>query len=118
MTESSLHKTGLPKILEKLDTARVPYNTYISKLSDEVILSFDGYLQVVYAKEKEEPGYVLTLSAFQKRQPTYQTSVISMKGNPVKLEKSGTVSAPLALVFEGYWGWEKVGDMLPLDYEP
>jgi hypothetical protein len=113
-----LSKTGLPKILEKLDTAHVPYKTYISEQAHEIRLSFDGYFQIVYAREKEELGYALFSSPFQKRKPAYQTSVISMKGNPVILEKSGTVSDPLALVFEGYWGWEKVGDILPLDYEP
>ncbi len=111
-----LSKTGLPRILEKLDTTRVSYKTYVSDDAGKVNLSFEGYFQVVYAREKEEPAYFS--NSFQKRQPTYQTSVISMKGNPITLEKSGTVSDPLALVFEGYWGWEKVGDMLPLDYEP
>ncbi|MCE7044318.1 carboxypeptidase-like regulatory domain-containing protein [Dyadobacter sp. CY312] len=113
-----LAKTSLPKILEKLDTTRVSYSEYISERGDDVSLSFDGYFQIVYTGEKEEPAYVAASSPFRKRQPTYQTSVVSMKEKQVLLETSGSISDPLALVFEDYWGWEKVGDMLPLDYEP
>lgn len=113
-----LAKTSLPKILEKLDTTRVPYKEYVTEQGNEVGLSFNGYFQIVYTGEKEEAAYVAASSPFRKRQPTYQTSVISMKEEQVLLEKSGSISDPLALIFEDYWGWEKVGDMLPLDYEP
>jgi len=113
-----LAKTSLPKILERLDTTRVPYKEYVTEQGNEVRLSFDGYFQIVYTGEKEEAAYVAASSPFRTRQPTYQTSVISMKEEQVFLEKSGSISDPLALVFEDYWGWEKVGDMLPLDYEP
>lgn len=113
-----LAKSSLPKILEKLDTAHVPYSEYISEQAGEVSLSFDGYFQIVYTGEKEEVGYVASTNPFKKRQPTFQTSVISMKEKPVVLDKSGSTSNPLALIVEDYWSWEKVGDMLPLDYIP
>jgi hypothetical protein len=113
-----LAKTSLPKILERLDTTRIPYKEYVSEQGNAVAMSFDGSFQIVYTGEKEEAAYVSASSPFRTRQPTYQTSVISMKEKEVILDKSGSISDPLALVFEDYWGWEKVGDMLPLDYEP
>jgi hypothetical protein len=113
-----LSKASLPKIIETLDTTRVPYAQYIKKDGNAVQLAFDGFFQVVYTGEKEELAYVAAESMFRKRQPTFQTSVISMKQDQVTLEQSGSLSDPLALTFEGYWGWEKVGDMLPLDYQP
>jgi hypothetical protein len=36
----------------------------------------------------------------------------------VLLEEMGNIIEPLDVLFEGYWGWEKLGDMLPLDYQP
>jgi hypothetical protein len=29
----------------------------------------------------------------------------------------GNITEPLDVFFEGYWGWEKIGDMLPMDYQ-
>lgn len=113
-----LAKSSLPKIIEKLDTTRVPYASYITEQGGEVSLSFDGYFQIVYTGEKEEVGYVASTNPFKQRQPTFQTSVISMKEKPIVLDKSGSTSNPLALIVEDYWSWEKVGDMLPLDYIP
>ncbi|HEV7379535.1 MAG TPA: carboxypeptidase-like regulatory domain-containing protein [Dyadobacter sp.] len=114
-----LAKASLPKVIEKLDTTRVPYSQYLLKGDSHMRqLSFEGFLQVVYTGEKEEPTYVAAESMFRKRQPTYQTSVISMKQEKVILDESGSLADPLALTFEGYWGWEKAGDMLPLDYQP
>jgi len=111
-----LSKTRLPKIVEILDTTRVPYSDYLQIDGEEVKMTFEGYFQVVYVGEKEESAYVTT--SFGTRKPTFQTSVIFLRDKEVILEKSGSFSEPLGIVFEGYWGWEKVGDMLPLDYMP
>lgn len=110
--EKILAKASLPKIIEKLDTARVPYERYLNK--DK--LAFEGFFQVVYTGEKEEPGYVQSQSRFRNRQPTYQTSVFYLKTDVVDLEENGSIQPPLGVMFEGYWSWEKVGDLLPLDY--
>ncbi|SDM02034.1 carboxypeptidase-like regulatory domain-containing protein [Siphonobacter aquaeclarae] len=109
-----LSKASLPKIIEKLDTARVSYDTYLVA-GPEYRLAFEGYFQVVFTGEKEEEAYVAAQSMFRRRQPTFQTSVISLR-NPVILEENGAFFEPLDVLFEGYWGWEKMGDMLPLDY--
>jgi hypothetical protein len=113
----TLSKASLPKTIEWLDTARVAYRSYLQKQGKEVLLSFEGYFQVVYTGEKEEIGYVQSSSPFQTRRPTFQTSVISLREKSVFLEEMGNISDPLGVLFEGYWGWEKVGDMLPLDYQ-
>ncbi|TDE16863.1 carboxypeptidase-like regulatory domain-containing protein [Dyadobacter psychrotolerans] len=111
-----LSKASLPKIVESLDTSRVPYTDYIQINGEEVRMAFEGYFQVVYAREKEELSYVT--ASMENRKPTFQTSVIFLRDKEVFAEKSGSFSEPLGIVFEGYWGWEKVGDMLPLDYMP
>ncbi|PKK36962.1 hypothetical protein BWI96_08755 [Siphonobacter sp. SORGH_AS_0500] len=110
--EKILAKASLPKILEKLDTARVVYDEYLKK--DQ--LTFEGFFQVVYVGEKEEPAYVMSQSRHRNRQPTFQTSVFSLRTESVLLEENGSILPPLGVMFEGYWGWEKVGDLLPLDY--
>ncbi|MDR6194167.1 carboxypeptidase-like regulatory domain-containing protein [Siphonobacter sp. SORGH_AS_0500] len=110
--EKILAKASLPKILEKLDTARVAYDEYLK--NDQ--LTFEGFFQVVYVGEKEEPTYVMSQSRHRNRQPMFQTSVFSLRTESVLLEENGSILPPLGVMFEGYWGWEKVGDLLPLDY--
>lgn len=112
----TLSKASLPKILEQLDTAKVPYQTYLCPTEKGVAMAFEGYFQVVYTGEKEESGYVQASSQFQRRGPTYQTSVISLNVDAVLLEETGNIVEPLDVLFEGYWSWEKIGDMLPQDY--
>jgi hypothetical protein len=112
-----LSKAGLPKIIERLDTARVPYQQYLSTTEAGALMAFKGFFQVVYTGEKEEPGYIQATSMFHTRKPTFQTSVISLLAEAVLLEEMGNIAEPLDVIFEGYWGWEKLGDMLPLDYQ-
>lgn len=114
----TLSKASLPKIIETLDTARVPYHTYLCDTGGEITMSFKGYFQVVYTGEKEELAYVQATTMFHPRKPAFQTSVISLNTDSVVLEEMGNITEPLDVLFEGYWGWEKIGDMLPLDYQP
>ncbi|MFT4032653.1 MAG: carboxypeptidase-like regulatory domain-containing protein [Siphonobacter sp.] len=111
-----LSKASLPKIIEKLDTTRVPYTDYLIHSGEDMLMRFKGYFQVVYTGEKEEPAYVHFTSGSRPRQPSFQTSVFYLRADQVILEKNGSITPPLDIMFEGYWGWEKLGDMLPLDY--
>lgn len=113
----TLSRASLPKMIERLDTARIAYAEYLHTADEKVAIHFTGCFQVVYTGEREEMAYVQSTSMFHSRRPTLQTSVISLGDNPVTLEESGGVTEPLGILFEGYWSWEKVGDMLPLDYQ-
>ncbi|MBC5992753.1 carboxypeptidase-like regulatory domain-containing protein [Pontibacter cellulosilyticus] len=111
-----LARARLPKLIEQLDKNPVPYADYLSFDGDEVKMQFDNYMQVVYTGEKEEMAYVQQLKPFNPPKPSYQTSVISLRSDYVLLDKNGSIYEPLGVLFEGYWGFEKLGDMLPLDY--
>lgn len=112
-----LSKARLPKFLERLDTSRVAYNTYLQRNpGNEIKMSFKNLFQVVYTGEKEEVAYAQSAVLFHPRKPTYQTSVLYLNTESVSLEELGNITPPLDCTFEGYWAWEKVGDMLPLDY--
>jgi len=113
----TLSKASLPKIIERLDTTRIPYKQYLCQTEKGMTMAFKGYFQVLYTGEKEEWAYVQTTNMFHPRRPTYQTSVISLNADSVLLEEMGNIIEPLDILFEGYWGWEKIGDMLPFDYQ-
>lgn len=112
-----LRRARLPRTVEYLDTTSVPYSDYLIMSEDEVILKFNDHFNIVYTGEKEEINYIRSKNIFRTRKPTFQTSVISLTTDSVKINDSGNLSDPFALIVEGYWAWEKVGDMLPLDYD-
>lgn len=111
-----LARARLPKVIEQLDRNPVPYADYLTFNGDEVRMQFEHFMQVVYTGEKEEMAYVQLLKPFNPPKPTFQTSVLSLKADHVLLDKNGSIYEPLDVLFEGYWSFEKLGDMLPLDY--
>ena len=111
-----LSRARLPKLIQQLDKNPVPYSDYLMFDGDEVKMQFEHFMQVVFTGEKEELAYVRQLKPFNPPAPSYQTSVISLKSDYVLLDRNGSIYEPLGVLFEGYWGFEKLGDMLPLDY--
>jgi hypothetical protein len=102
----------------------------------EKLLSFQTSLVVMYLREEVEPQYVdfltrqatsdghFLLSEVLKKADmakfdfSKQISVLRLDGPPVIVNMDGNVSNPLALICYGYWSYERVGEMLPLDYSP
>lgn len=90
----------------------------------EVLLQFSDLLLVYYDREPADPAYV----AFTARNATpgqtlpagldKQVSVLHLQQPQVPLQANGQPSNPLALYTEGYWGFEKMGEFLPVDYLP
>lgn len=87
-----------------------------------VQLAFPDLLLVEYAQEPADPAYV----AFTARQAApgqtlpaglgKQSSVLHLLRPQVPLQPNGLPENPLDLVTEGYWGFEKMGEFLPVDY--
>jgi hypothetical protein len=115
-TERSLRKlatNGFTRYVQYLVKTPLQESEIVSPYKDMFAIDFSDYLYVVYNKEFEEPQFI---EAGQKNIP--QTSVISILESPVLVEKNGHLINPLALVFEGRWGHEKIGELLPFDYLP
>lgn len=76
-------------------------------------MMFKNYLDIKYMNEKEEFNY--------RRGPNrlnYQATKLILFSDSVVLDKSGVFIEPLDVFMEGYWGYEKIADALPLDYRP
>ena len=85
-------------------------------------LQFENLVQVTYTRENESAEY-RSEHTLLSGPPTggvasAQTSVIRLVQPFVTIEPNGNYYEPLGITFEGYWGWEKMADMLPLTYEP
>lgn len=90
-----------------------------SSSASVTMLKFRPLIQVTYLKEKEETEYSRTHAPLvTNRDRIGQVSVLHMLSPNVLVEANGNYYEPLGILFEGYWSWEKVAEMLPLNYEP
>ncbi len=109
-----LTKSRLAKIIDMLDTTALSTKDLITENGEDFYLETNSLLQVVFKREKEESNYLLYSKA-KKRGP--QTSILHIISGREKLNLSGDISNPANILVEGYMAWEKVGDLMPLNYK-
>lgn len=81
----------------------------------ERIVQFKGFLEVEYTRETLEPEY----DSLVKRGTDTQVSWLGLRRDDITVNTRGIVKDWFfPTVKYGYWGWQRVADMLPLDYEP
>ncbi len=80
----------------------------------ERVLSFKNYLKVIYSGEIEPNEYRPNYPYGE----TYQTSWIKMIQDSVVFNINGHLYQPYSFTRYGYWSWERVAEMLPLDFKP
>ncbi|NJO26035.1 MAG: hypothetical protein HC867_10125 [Bacteroidia bacterium] len=94
-----------------------PYDsTYYNIVNEnDIELAFTGKLRIVYAQEKPEKEYL----SFQKldMNTTVQVSLLDLS-DPIVIEENGYFYEQKDIISLGYWGWEKIADFLPYNYEP
>ncbi|MDI1322112.1 MAG: carboxypeptidase-like regulatory domain-containing protein [Algoriphagus sp.] len=76
-------------------------------------LTFDHLLHVTYTKELESKEY---LRQFAPRTPRGQRSILILSKGEMEIFKNGTYGNRSGIFLEGYMGWEKIGELMPLDY--
>ena len=81
------------------------------------IIQFPNYLYIVYSKELEELPYLAKLQPFKKPNPSPQTSIVNLVGlDAVEIFANGHIEPAVSFFLEGYWSYEKLDKLLPLDY--
>ncbi len=79
-----------------------------------IFISFDFYLHITYTKEKESSEYAGLMNA---KKSINQTSVMKLEVDSLELYENGGYADPFGIMVEGYMAWERVADLLPLDYK-
>ncbi|MCH7410417.1 carboxypeptidase-like regulatory domain-containing protein [Belliella sp. DSM 111904] len=101
----------LPKFIDYMSDEVLDLSKYITIGEDgQKILVFEDLIQVMYKKAKPDVNY-------KPKYPTdFQESIIHLTKGTVELYENGSHYPPFDLLFEGYLGWQKTGDLLPLDF--
>lgn len=88
----------------------------ISKISElDYEMNFDGFLMINFLK-KPDDAYV---DQFFDRGAVrlQQRSLLRLGEGEVKLKQNGRMELPGVSTF-GYWYWERIGNLLPENYNP
>ncbi len=83
----------------------------------EKALRIRRYIKVIYSEELEEDAYVALETRSGPLDPGDQVSWIELRQPSARFYLNGNLRDPYAVKVHGYWAWERVADMLPLDYE-
>jgi len=113
-----LNKKRLPKYVDSLYESDISLSDNVSSEKNNFMLQFEDNLMIVYAKEKEEEGYILRNPFSKPRKALSQTSNIIPLVDKSILYSTGILAQPLDVLYEGYWSYEKISHLLPLDYTP
>ncbi|MBO0358787.1 carboxypeptidase-like regulatory domain-containing protein [Hymenobacter sp. BT186] len=87
-----------------------------------VYLRFSDYLQVSYLREAPDPLYQparpFGAPPGPVARPIRQISLLTLTQPEVEILPNGQLVEPLAVLTDEYWAFEKMGELLPLDYQP
>jgi hypothetical protein len=82
-----------------------------------VFMNFPNYLYITYKKESEEKDYQLIYYGNYDSNRKEQVSVLSIPSKiAIRILEDGNFNPADAFLVEGYWVYEKLDKMLPLDY--
>lgn len=87
---------------------------------DALRLAFNETLTIQYTGEEESMAYVTQnqISVGIPKTAPFQSSKLQLTSKFVQIYPNGYVYDGTYLLVEGYFAWEKIADMLPLDYAP
>ncbi|QXU40120.1 carboxypeptidase-like regulatory domain-containing protein [Pedobacter sp. D749] len=111
----------MPKTIDKFSRADVLTDTLVHYFNKNLkYLSYTDALLIQYTKEKESMAYSKTgFWIFRPLDvPENEISVANLTGEGVRFYENGGIYDSRSLLFEGYWAYEKVADMVPMDYVP
>lgn len=111
-----------PKTIAILNKAEVLTDTLVKQMySDVKTMNYVDDLYVIYTKERETKEYTVSSGYWVNRgldMPDYQISTLKIIHGPIHFYPSGAIYNPKSLLTTGFWAYEKVADMVPMDYIP
>jgi hypothetical protein len=82
------------------------------------VLDWKETLRVSYGKDPFVKRHLTKTILMQGSLPVGVYSNVDMLERPVYMDSNGTLYNPLALQMRGYWAYEKLANMLPMNYRP
>ncbi|SFA60572.1 CarboxypepD_reg-like domain-containing protein [Pedobacter suwonensis] len=117
-----IRQKNLPDGISILSRSPVAQDTLVHIKNQNVkSINFTDKLYIIYTKEKEDALFANRIGLSINRpldMPDYQVSTITLQIAPVYFYANGGIYNPRAMLYAGYWAWEKIADSVPMDYLP
>ncbi|MBB5438749.1 hypothetical protein HDC92_002430 [Pedobacter sp. AK017] len=116
-----IKQQDMPRYVDYLDRKEISAASLVSTFNQNLkLLDCSGALAISYTKEKETLAYSKTgFWVFRPLDiPDYEISVANITQNTVRFYENGSIYDSRAMLYEGFWAYEKVADMVPMDYVP
>ncbi|MDB5270554.1 MAG: CarboxypepD reg-like protein [Hymenobacter sp.] len=113
----------VPAAFSMLYTALLPVDSLrrVAAGGEPVFLRFRYNLQVSYLREAPDPFYQVR-TALPTNAPfppaDRQVSQLVLMQREIEIQPNGQLTNPLAVFTDEYWGFEKMGEFLPVNYLP
>ena len=111
----------MPKFIDKFNRAEILPDTLLHYYNQDLkYLNYTDALCIIYTKERETAEFDKSGSWI--RRPfdvaNYQISLARLTRGAIRFYENGGILDGRSLLYEGFWAYEKVGDMVPMDYVP
>lgn len=116
--DSLAHWAQVPRGFAMLYTAVRPVDSLrrVAAGGAHIFLRFRDNLQVTYLREAPDAQYQPAPPGT--RLPLGQVSRLSLLEPEAEIQPNGQLTNPLAVFTDNYWGFEKMGEFLPVNYLP
>jgi hypothetical protein len=111
----------MPKYVDCLNQTEITPDTLVHNYDKNLkLLACNDALAVIYTKERESLLYSKTgFWIFRPLNiPDYEVSVANLTQLPIRFYENGGIYDSRSMLYEGFWAYEKVADMVPMDYIP
>jgi hypothetical protein len=111
-------------VVARLNEAPQPIDSIrkVSANGKRTYLRFRGELQVAYFGESPDPLYKRPMAFLGYPKTPFpvkrEVSRLKLQGREAEIQANGTLLNPLDVFNGEYWGFEKIGEFLPVDYVP
>ncbi|MET3112662.1 hypothetical protein AAKU52_000373 [Pedobacter sp. CG_S7] len=110
----------LPKQISTLNRGEVLTDTLVKQYYKNLkTVNFEDDLYVIYTREQETNEYTNTSGNAISRPldiPNHQISIVHPLEGAVHFYASGGIYQPKSFIYEGFWAYEKIADLVPMDY--
>jgi len=111
-------RAGMYHSLHRADRLQADREDILSVNTDNVAeLDFNGRLEVIYRGEPESPKY-RHWSREDRRPADIQTSQVKLNDPPVRVDRNGKIVEPYGATVYQYFAFERLAELIPLDYLP
>lgn len=92
---------------------------FIDNISNEYYLKFTNRIMVQFFRNPRRRHYYTSENINDRGSNDFNfTAYIDLLTDKVELDIKGIIRNPLAIVYNGFWKFEKLANQLPFDYQP